>query len=526
MRVHLAFTSRMLLAAAVGAILIAALATPAAARNPFRKAFFERYPSAEGTILDDVPSNPGHCGVCHFDFSGSATRNPYGVAVEARLNLGMSIEDAIIDVETNPDVRDADADGFSNLVEILDTDNWSNTPTFPGLKPSNVGNVVNVDVTDLYDTANGVNFLTPGGATDQTPPVVTVLRPAGGEIFAAETYETVTWTATDDAGISHVNLYLSDDGGARYRQLARELPSTGSFELFIPNLPGGANILMVEAFDNAGNGGHGLSAAGFTISPVTHGIVPTTLRDFDMAGTQPFEGGVLEDPNTSCLACHGDYDPDAEPYHAWQGSMMAQAMRDPLFRATVDVANDAVPGAGDLCLRCHTPGGWTEGRSFDTDGGMLIAKDYEGVQCDYCHRLVDPVYVEGVSPAIDAEIIAALEMPLDEPANGQFILDPEPTKRGPYDDAQAAHQWLHSEFTLSSNLCATCHDVSNPAFVAGAAPGVYEVQALDEAHPDANKRNMFPVERTFSEWSVSEYASTGVYAPQFAGDRPDGMVSS
>ena len=27
-------------------------------------------------------------------------------------------------------------------------------------------------------------------------------------------------------------------------------------------------------------------------------------------------------------------------------------------------------------------------------GGMLIDKDYQGVQCDFCHRLVDPVYVD------------------------------------------------------------------------------------------------------------------------------------
>jgi hypothetical protein len=37
---------------------------------------------------------------------------------------------------------------------------------------------------------------------------------------------------------------------------------------------------------------------------------------------------------------------------------------------------------------------------------------------------------------------------------------------------------------------------------------------------------MFPIERTYSEWKQSEYAATGVYAPQFAGDKPDGIVST
>ncbi|MFZ1947718.1 MAG: T9SS type A sorting domain-containing protein, partial [bacterium] len=70
-----------------------------------------------------------------------------------------------------------------------------------------------------------------------------------------------------------------------------------------------------------------------------------------------------------------------------------------------------------------------------------------------------------------------------------------------------------------------CHDVSNPAFTK-VGPVDYAPNAFDEAHPDMNLRNMMPVERTYSEWSRSEYAATGVYAPQFAGNKADGMVST
>ena len=42
--------------------------------------------------------------------------------------------------------------------------------------------------------------------------------------------------------------------------------------------------------------------------------------------------------------------------------MMAQAGRDPLFWAALDVANNDVPGIGDFCLRCHSPAGWLDGR--------------------------------------------------------------------------------------------------------------------------------------------------------------------
>ena len=53
------------------------------ARNPIRSTFFTTYPAAVGTQLDNLPNKPGHCGVCHYDFNGGGTRNPYGQAIES-----------------------------------------------------------------------------------------------------------------------------------------------------------------------------------------------------------------------------------------------------------------------------------------------------------------------------------------------------------------------------------------------------------------------------------------------------------
>lgn len=71
------------------------------ARNPIRRAFFnDAYPSsAPGTKLDDLPSNAGHCGVCHFDFDGGGPRNPYGLSIEIGLGNGLSKLDAILAVD-------------------------------------------------------------------------------------------------------------------------------------------------------------------------------------------------------------------------------------------------------------------------------------------------------------------------------------------------------------------------------------------------------------------------------------------
>lgn len=482
-------------------------------RNPIRRTFFQDvYPNAAGTQLDDLPSNAGHCGVCHFDFDGGGTRNPYGLSIEIGIGNGLSNLEAIQAV----DGEDADGDGFTNNTEITSLV-FNNTPTFPGLNAANVGQIVNVTPGDVTP------YLTPQGSTDTTPPDVTVISPNGGEAFDANTTQMVTYTATDASGISHVNFYISDDGGSTWKPVGRNEASTGSFSWFVPNRPG-ATLLMVEAVDNAANAGFDESDGTFDIIQTPPGVVPTTLRDIDMPGTQPLEGAILESPQ-DCAVCHGNYSAANEPWENWRGSMMGQTMRDPLFLATMVIAEQDAPSAGDLCLRCHTPGGWQEGRSVDTSGGMITENDRWGVQCDFCHRVVDFDYVSGVSPAEDAPVLNNINpLPLQY-GNGQFINDPAPWRRGPRADAQADHQFLESPIHGECDICGTCHDVSNPVFV---RVGTYDYapNTFDQEHPDTDVRNMFPVERTFSEWSVSEYATTGVYAPQFAGTKADGIVST
>lgn len=497
-------------------IIVLLLAQAALARNPIRRTFFSLYPQADGTQISSLPSNPNHCGVCHFDFDGGGPRNPFGLSIEVGIQGGLTNEQAILAVET----LDADGDGFSNLQEITDIAGFSNTPTFPGLKLSNYGSIINVDPLEVQP------YLTPTGSSDTTPPVVTVLSPNGGETLMPNTLMTITWTATDNNGVADIDIYLSDDGGTSRKPIAKGLLNDGTEDIFLPILPGANNRIIVEAYDLVGNTGEDMSDADVTIAAWGAGTAPTTLRDFELAGTQPFGSGVLDNPDLVCRSCHGDYAAATEPWYNWSGSMMGNTMRDPVFIATMIIAEQDAPSSGDLCLRCHTPGGWQEGRSLDTTGGLLTETDRFGVQCDYCHRAVDPIYQVGVSPASDETILNDLDaIPLGY-GNGQFVTDPDPIMRGPYADAQADHQFYESDFHRRGDICGTCHDVSNPAFAYGGSPGLYVVDPLDTPHADGDKRNMFPVERTFSEWSVSEYALTGVYAPEFAGNKPDGVVGT
>lgn len=259
------------------------------------------------------------------------------------------------------------------------------------------------------------------------------------------------------------------------------------------------------------------------------GAVPTTLNDFFLPGSQPGQSGNIEHPS-KCDNCHGGYDQAVEPAFNWRGSMMSQAARDPLFYACLAISNQDAPQSGDLCIRCHSPDGWLQGRSVPTDGSALNSGDREGVQCDFCHKLVKPTPL-GVNPypddsaytsgtyTQDQSYLSALNPIPGWSANGMYIADDNNAKRGPFVDAAAKHQMFYSPFHKEAELCGTCHDVSNPVY-AKDVNGAYVPNAFNQAAPDFDPYSMFPVERTFSEWKVSAYnSSAGVYAPQFGGNK-------
>jgi hypothetical protein len=253
---------------------------------------------------------------------------------------------------------------------------------------------------------------------------------------------------------------------------------------------------------------------------------PTTLNDFFLPGSQPGESGNLEQPG-KCDNCHGGYDLAVEPAFNWRGSMMAQAARDPLFYACMAIANQDAPESGDLCIRCHSPAGWLEGRSIPTDGSALNNNDREGVQCDFCHKLVtpdpdtfsgDPDYVAGTYDW-DLAYLSSLPTPAPTSANGMYMSDADNAKRGPFVDAEARHQMFYSPFHSEAAICGTCHDVSNPAYVRN-EDDTYSPNAFDAPAENFDPYSMFPVERTYSEWINSDYNSpNGVYAPQFGGNK-------
>src|SRR5262249_45391777 len=154
--------------------------------------------------------------------------------------------------------------------------------------------------------------------------------------------------------------------------------------------------------------------------------IPTTLLDFFHPGTQPNSLNAEIIPSTTCAFCHGYYDENQEPYTRWSASVMAQSARDPVFYACLAVANLDAAQVGDICIRCHAPVAWLEGRSTPTNGSAFIQKDRDGVTCHVCHRMVDPVYDPQNNPPEDAQILANLDpAPPALPHSGQYVIDPD-----------------------------------------------------------------------------------------------------
>ncbi len=240
-------------------------------------------------------------------------------------------------------------------------------------------------------------------------------------------------------------------------------------------------------------------------------VVPAAIRQ---PGTQPQEIGNLETPD-KCDNCHGGYNRAVEPAFNWRGSMMGNAGRDPIFWATMAIAEQDFDGSGDLCIRCHSTGGWYEGRSEPTDGSGLQASDDNGVDCDACHKMTNPddsEYLGVMNPPFMANSVINGVLK-GYYGSGILSLWGNSEKMGPYADPAARHQFLKSKFHRSVDFCGSCHDVSNPvvgdlAHNNGVQPTADPViSSGDLASPVDTKAafNNLPhqygvVERTFSEY--------------------------
>jgi len=107
-------------------------------------------------------------------------------------------------------------------------------------------------------------FTIPAGP-DTTPPTVTVTSPNGGENWTVGTSQTITWTASDDVGVTSIDIYYSTNGGATYHTIATGEANDGAYTWTVPNTPSTTCRVKVVAHDAAGNTGEDVSDGNFII---------------------------------------------------------------------------------------------------------------------------------------------------------------------------------------------------------------------------------------------------------------------
>lgn len=170
---------------------------------------------------------------------------------------------------------------------------------------------------------------------------------------------------------------------------------------------------------------------------------------------------------------------------------------------------------------------------------MTMTDIANGVACEVCHRAVDPLPTYSEIASTDTDIRNALTatVPITYVGSGTLVIDPADNRRGPFDfDPELPYHTAYQTAYLGQNattavesitrarMCGSCHDVDNPILSWDTSRGQYWPNTMDTP-PEVVKGQLFPIERTYTEWLNSAYPD-GVLAPAFAGSRPDDMVSA
>jgi hypothetical protein len=183
----------------------------------------------------------------------------------------------------------------------------------------------------------------------------------------------------------------------------------------------------------------------------------------------------------ACVDCHsnaptalamrdGDGRPVA-PFDLWQATMMANAARDPLFRAVLAAEMRATPAIADViqnkCLTCHSPMMAYERQAVgelarleslyrdDTEARLAL----DGVSCTVCHQ------------------ITAKGLGAPESFSGRFTVTDDRLAFGPHADPfarpmdnRSGYYPVRADHVRESRMCASCHTLFTDAHAPDGTP--------------------------------------------------------
>lgn len=225
-------------------------------------------------------------------------------------------------------------------------------------------------------------------------------------------------------------------------------------------------------------------------------------HELDAAGLADLTGLLTSD---RCMACHNGMTTSSGESLSfgvdWRTSMMANAARDPYWKAAVRREITDHPQASahiqSECSRCHLPVAsetahalGTHSDVFDTLGDPTTAifqAASDGVSCTVCHR-IEPESLDG-----EASFNGGFStQPADPPSDGAAhpIYGPYEIEEGFRHLMRSAvdHEPQQADHMRSSELCASCHTLIT--------------QTLG---PDGEALGSFPEQVPYLEWLASDY---------------------
>ena len=222
----------------------------------------------------------------------------------------------------------------------------------------------------------------------------------------------------------------------------------------------------------------------------------------------------------NCAGCHNgltdNAGKDVSIQEDWSSSMMANAARDPFWRAKLRSEINRNPHLEDIlndkCTSCHAPMANIEAKKNNEtlavlDNGVLNATStrhneaMDGVSCTLCHQITDSAKLGTL-----------------QGFSGKLEINNTKTIYGPYDNIAAQPMFNNSGYTPTysahikqSELCATCHNLKTPF--------VDEAGNILSQTPEEE----FPEQMPYTEWLHSDY-STQQSCQDCHMSRTDGVV--
>jgi hypothetical protein len=216
------------------------------------------------------------------------------------------------------------------------------------------------------------------------------------------------------------------------------------------------------------------------------------------AAELPQGSSALFSGSGNCAQCHAsdgrantEGATDVSPVTQWRSTMMANAARDPLWRAKVSAEVATFPALAEAieskCTRCHAPLGNAEA-------------EYQGtIAYSIAEMASDPLALDGVSCTLCHQIQPA-NLGLPASYSGHFEIDDSHEIFGPYPDPlvgpmrnMSGYTPVQADHTNKSELCATCHTL----FTA-------------HVNEQGEFEGSFPEQTPYLEWKNSRFQDDGI----------------